>query len=71
MFWIGLIVGIAFMVMASFAFFMFCLWATGTSLEEFEGVVYANAAAFGNRESTIQVWHDGEVVNEFTLKEKE
>lgn len=70
MFWIGFIVGVMFLFMASFAFFMLCMGVTDTSFEEFGAVVQANAAAFGNRESVMRVYHDGELLEEVTLKEK-
>lgn len=70
MFWIGFIVGIISLLALVFACFVFCMCVTGTTWEEFQAVVMANADAFGNRESVMQVWHDGELLNEVTLEEK-
>ena len=70
MFWIGFAIGGLALAALCFAYFAFCMWVTGTSFEEFGAVVQANAAAFGNRESVMQVYHDGELLTEVTLEEK-
>ena len=70
MFWIGFIVGIITLIVASFAFLAWCFWVTETTFEEFKSVVNVNAAAWANRESVMQVWHDGELLDEVILEEK-
>ena len=70
MFWIGMIVGIVVTLAASFTLFVYCMSASGTSFEEFEDLVEANAAAMMNRESKMQVWHDDECIYETVFEEK-
>lgn len=72
MFWIGLIVGI---ILGAVAFGSIGWWFTTRVLcnspEEFEGVYNVMVDATQNRESEIQVIHDGEVLNRVVFKDNE
>jgi hypothetical protein len=70
MFWIGMIVGIVFVIAVSFGYFMWCMHVTGTSWDEFLELVEANTTTLENRESTIRVIHEGECLFEATFEEK-
>lgn len=70
MFWIGFIVGFVVFAAAPLAYLLWCMHVLGLSFKEFGGVANANACAFTNRESTVQVWHDGELLDIVTLEEK-
>lgn len=70
MFWIGLIVGVLFTVGLAFAWIKYCFWITKVDREEFNDYIDVLGDAIWNRESTLQVYHDGELLNEVTFKEK-
>lgn len=70
MFWIGLIVGIVLTVVIATAFVMWCFWVAQVDRDEFRGYTEVIGAALWNRESTLQVYHDGELLDEVTFKEK-
>lgn len=70
MFWIGLIVGILISVVAVIAIIKWCFWVTKVDRDEFDDYVDVISDAIWNRESTLQVYHDGELLNEVTFKEK-
>ena len=70
MYWIGLIVGILVTIMVEVAFFMWCMYVSETSWDDFYNLVGANATAIENRESTMQVYHDGECLFEAVFEEK-
>ena len=70
MFWIGLIVGILISVVAVIAIIKWSFWVTKVDREEFDDYIEVLGAAIWNRESTLQVYHDGELLNEVTFKEK-
>lgn len=70
MFWIGLMVGFIVFALAPAAYILWCMHGLGVSFKEFGAVAKSNAYAFGNRESTVQVWHDGELLDIVTLEEK-
>ena len=70
MFWIGLIVGIIIAAVLPFGYLMWCMYCTGTSFREFGAMTMCNAYAVTNRESAVQVWHDGELIDEVVLEEK-
>lgn len=71
MFWIGLIVGIITTVVLVGGHVLVCLKGSYKSADEFWGMVDVIHEAVTNRESTIQVWHDGEVIEAMTLEEME
>jgi hypothetical protein len=70
MFWIGLIVGIIISVVAFAGYFMWCLYCTQMSFDDFEDFCDVLGDAVWNRESSMQVWHDGELINEMIFEEK-
>ena len=70
MFWIGMIVGIVLVIGGTLGYFMYCMHITGTSWEDYNNLVEVNATAIGNRESTVQVIHEGECLFEATFEEK-
>lgn len=70
MFWIGLIVGVVITLMASAGYFLWCLHETKMNFRDFGDFVEILGDAVDNRESTMQVWHDGELMNEMVFEEK-
>lgn len=61
MFWIGFIVGIAFMVVLALiglAFYVYCMREIGVSYEDFKNLCEANEAALLSRDSRIEVWSE-------------
>lgn len=71
MYWIGLIVGVIVTVIVEFAFFLWCMYVTETSWADYRNLVGVNRAAIENRESTVQVYHDGECIFETVFEEIE
>lgn len=71
MFWIGLIVGA---IVGWFGSAAFHLWygmrATNMNWDEYTDYCALGVEAGNNRESTITVTHDGEVLNELVLEEE-
>ncbi len=70
MFWIGLIVGVVLTVVIAAAYIMWCFWITKIDRDEYRDYIDVVCDALWNRESTLQVYHDGELLNEVTFKEK-
>jgi hypothetical protein len=70
MFWIGFIVGMITLIAAVFAFIAWCFYVTKVDYVEYCDMRDAVAEAVVNRESTITVTHDDEVLSSVTLKEK-
>ena len=70
MFWIGLIVGVVLTVAIAAAYIMWCFWVCKIDRDEYCDYVEVMSDAIRNRESTLQVYHDGELLNEVTFKEK-
>jgi FtsZ-interacting cell division protein ZipA len=70
MFWIGLIVGVLIAAVALIAIIAWTFWATKMDLDEYRGYLDVVSAALNNRESTLQVYHNGELLDEVTFVEK-
>ena len=70
MFWIGMIVGIVVTFLVSFAYIAWCFKVTGVTYDEYADMTEVIGEAITNRESTIQVWHNGELLDETVLEEK-
>ena len=70
MFWIGLIVGVVLTVVIAAAYIKWCFWICKVDRDEFDDYLEVVSDALNNRESTLQVYHDGELLNEVTFKEK-
>ena len=68
MFWIGMIVGAFTFILLSCCFVAWCMHVSGVSLSEFKGMASLNTCAIQNRESRIEVWHEGMLLNDLTLK---
>lgn len=70
MFWIGMIVGMLILAGATFGWVAYCFAVTGVTRDEFDEITNMLGEAVANRESTIQVWHDGELIESAVLAEK-
>lgn len=71
MFWIGLIVGIIIGWIGSMVFHVWsAMRKANMSLVEFISFACLAIDAGNNRESTITVTHEGEVLNELVLEEE-
>lgn len=70
MFWIGFIAGMFALAVLAVVYFIFCCAVTHTTVEDFNNLVEANTAALINRESRIEVHHDGECLFEATFEER-
>ena len=71
MFWIGMIVGIVLFITVFLGYFGWCMHITGTSWDDFVNLVLVNETAIENRESTVQVWHEGDCLLERVFEENE
>lgn len=71
MYWIGLIVGILVTIIVEFALFKLAMYYVDMNWKDFDKLVDTNKAALDNRESTVQVYHDGECVFEAVFEEEE
>lgn len=70
MFWIGLIVGVVITLLAIAGYFLWCMKNAQMSFREYGDFCEFLGDALDNRESTMQVWHDGELLNEMNFEEK-
>lgn len=70
MFWIGFIVGMVVTIVLPLAYIAWCFYVCRVDYVEFCDVRESIAQALVNRESTITVTHDEEVLSSVTLKEK-
>jgi len=70
MFWIGLIVGIIVALVLLLAITVWCCHVTKVDYHEFCDMRDAVTEAIWNRESMIEVTHNGEVLSTVTLVEK-
>ena len=70
MFWIGLIVGLLIPVIVYFVAYLFVTRIMFDSPDEYWDAIGAVHEAVCNRESEIQVWHHGELINSVTLEER-
>lgn len=71
MFWIGMIVGIVLMIAAIYGFYRYLSYTCGASAEDFAELGAIGMVAWSNRESTVQVWHDGDRLLETVFEENE
>jgi H+/gluconate symporter-like permease len=62
MFWIGLIVGIIIAIIASVGFAAYCCKKVYGDRKTFMSMVDVTRVAAENRESEVQVYHDGELL---------
>lgn len=70
MFWIGMIIGA---IIGYLALWVHVAWACksfGVSYAEFNSIADTIGEAVTNRESEIQVWHDGRLIDVTYLEEK-
>lgn len=70
MFIIGMIVGIVITLAAVIGYFAWCCHEAGASYDDLVMLGEAGLAAFGNRESEIQVWHNNECLYEALFEEE-
>lgn len=70
MFWIGLIVGVVIGLVALVVLFLWSLHVNKMDLCDYVEFCYVLGDAVENRESSMQVWHDGELINEMIFEEK-
>ena len=70
MFWIGIIVGVIIGDVVSIAgVAMFALKATNMTIDEIAECGLLIQEAGNNREATLQVWHNGKIIDEVKLEE--
>lgn len=70
MFWIGFIVGVVITLLAFTGLFLWSMKTLQMDFREYGEFCELLGDAVENRESTMQVWHDGELVNEMDFEEK-
>lgn len=71
MFWTGMIVGVVTGVAATFGVSLYHCAKTAGSLGKWGDICEMIDVANDNRESEIQVWHNGELLNTVVLEEDE
>lgn len=62
MLWIGIAIGFVVGIVLVSAYLFVCCAATYGSYDTFKSMVDVTTAATENRESVVQVYHDGEVL---------
>lgn len=70
MFWIGLIVGIIVGTVILYLLSRLVMTAMFGSYEKYSEGFELLLTASDNRESTVQVWHDGECLDEVIFEEE-
>lgn len=70
MFWIGMIVGAITLILVCLAYLAYCCKVCQVDRNEFREMTDVIETAILNRESQIQVWHNDELLDVTTLKEK-
>ena len=70
MFWIGMIVGTIIGFLAFWVFVVLACKSMGVSFTEVNNIADTIGEALTNRESEIQVWHDGRLIDVTYLEEK-
>lgn len=70
MFWIGFIVGFIIALAAAATLLWYCCWKTYGTVDTFNAMVNVTQIAANNRESRVEVWHDGECLDMAIFEEE-